>query len=143
MNDQLASPWKPMKSVGLMEAIGPLYSRRSEDGWRYRLQTGAHHANAVGLVHGGTLTALADQVMSLAAWQAADRQPVVTIQMDTTFLSAAKPGDFLEAEARVVTRKGLMIFLEATITVEDELVLKASCVMKVTRSRPREERDGK
>ena len=143
MSEQSAAEWKALKSIGLMEAIGPLLSRRIGSDWRYGLQAGPQHANAIGLIHGGTLAALVDQVMSMVAWHAVDRQPVVTIHMDTTFVNAASPGDFLEVEARLVERKGSMAFLDATITTDDRLVMKASCVMKITKPRPREERDGR
>jgi acyl-coenzyme A thioesterase PaaI-like protein len=93
------------------------------------------------VIHGGTLTALVDQAMSLIAWEAVERQPVVTVHMDTTFLSSEKPGDFLEVEARLVDRKESLVFLEAAITSDDVRILKASCVMKRVKSRPGEERD--
>ncbi len=141
MSGEAQADWKPLKSVGLMAAIGPLLAQRSQETWRYGLQTGPLHANAIGVIHGGTLTALVDQAMSLIAWEAVERQPVVTVHMDTTFLSSAKPGDFLEVEARLVDRKGSMVFLDAEIISDDALILKASCVMKCVKSRPGEERD--
>lgn len=140
MSGQTQADWKPLKSVGLMAAIGPLLAQRSEDTWRYGLQTGPQHANAIGVIHGGTLTALVDQVMSLVAWEAVERRPVVTVHMDTTFLSSAKPGDFLEVEARLVERTGALVFLEAEIASGDVRVMKASCVMKVVKPHPVEER---
>lgn len=136
------SGWRPVRAEGLMETIGPLLARREGPKWRYGLTTGLRHANAVGIVHGGTLAALVDQVMSLVAWETAGRQPVVTVHMDTTFLNPALPGDFLEAEAKVVERKGSLVFLEASVVSGGHPVMRASCVMKVARPDPREERNG-
>lgn len=132
--------WKPLKASGLMEAIGPLQAKRKGDRWVYGLATDSRHANVIGAIHGGTLCALADQVMSLIAWEAAERQPVVTIHMDTTFIASAAPGDFLEAEARLTARKGSMLFVETIVTKAGDEVVRASCIMKAIKPRQREER---
>lgn len=137
-----ASEWKTLKGAGLMEAIGPLLARRNGDRWIYGLATDARHANAIGVIHGGTLSAFADQVMSMVAWEATERQPVVTIHMATSFMSTASPGDFLEAEARITARKGSMLFVETIVTRAGEEVIRASCIMKTVNPRQREERHG-
>lgn len=143
MSEAATAPeWKTLKGAGLMEAIGPLLARRDGDRWVYGLATDSRHANAIGVIHGGTLCALADQAMSVIAWEAAERQPVVTIHMDTSFIASAAPGDFLEAEARITARTGSMLFVEATVTRTGEDVIRASCVMKIVKPRQREERHG-
>ena len=129
------SDWRPLEIAGMMSAIGPLLAKRDGPHWRYGLETDQRHANAIGVIHGGTLTALADQAMSLIAWHAADRNPVVTVHMDAAFLSSARPGDFIEANAEIVTIKGSMIFLEASISSESSEIMKASCVMKIVKPR--------
>ena len=139
MTDTTASDidgWKPLKGNSFMSRIGPLYAQRSEAGWRYGFQSGSDHANTVGLIHGGALSAIADQVMALVAWEAVDRAPLVTMQMDVSFLSAARPGAFLEAEARIVHKSGSTIFMETLISAGDRPVARASAVMKIAKSRP-------
>lgn len=123
--------WKAMTIPGLVGLLGPLLSQRDGDSWRYALQTDERHANPIGLVHGGTLATLADHAMSMIAWSAAGRQSVVTVHMDTTFLSAAKPGDFLEAAATCRRKTGGMVFMDGSITAGGREVMSASAVMKI------------
>lgn len=132
----IAPVWREIKAPGLMEAIGPLLAARSEAGWLYGLRTDPRHVNPRGVIHGGTLTALADHAMSLAAWEAAGRQPVVTVHMDAKFITAAKAGDFLEASASVLEMKGTLIFMEAMVACEGRAVMKASALMKILKPRP-------
>ncbi len=116
-----------------MGQIGPLLrSTRLEDKNTYGLRTDDSHVNALGLVHGGVLTSLLDQVAALVAWSAADRRPTVTIQMDTRFLGAARAGDFLEARASIQHMTRSLIFLDAAITTEAGPVASASAIMKIT-----------
>lgn len=138
----VSAGWKPLKAVGLMGALGPLLAKRDNEQWRYGLVTDSRHANAIGVIHGGTLCTLCDHVMSLVAWEAVERQPVVTVHMDTTFIALASPGDFLEAETRIAGRKGSMVFLEAVITRAGDEVMKASSIMKVIEPRQREKQHG-
>ncbi len=131
----LPDGWKAMKIGGLWAAIGPLLARRDGDSWRYGLQTDERHANPVGLIHGGTLTALMDHAMTLIAVTANDRQPAVTVQMETRFLSAARPGDLLQADARLDRRTGTMMFLSCRISAGEDDIAAGSAIMKTARNK--------
>lgn len=115
-----------------MGLIGPLL-RSTKDRQLYALKTHAAHKNHIGLVHGGVLTGLLDQVLALAAWNAADRQPVVTVQMDTRFLGAARAGELLEARAHLRHATRSMLFVDAEIGGANGPVAAASGVMKIAR----------
>lgn len=126
--------WRPMKIPGLIQTIGPLLARREGDAWRYGLQTGPQHANPIGRIHGGTIAALADQAMALYAWEAVGRRPVVTVHMDTRFLAAANPGDFLEAAVTIRHRTFTILFIEAAITAGSTPVALASGILQIVKS---------
>ena len=126
--------WKPLSIDGFMGVVGPLLRAKSLDAKNtYGLQTTDVHKNHIGLVHGGVLTSLLDQVLAMVAWNAADRQPVVTVQMDTRFLGAARAGDFLEARAAIRHATKSLMFLDAEITGAGEPVASASAIMKISR----------
>ena len=126
--------WKPLKSGPFIDRIGPILAAREPDGsFVYGLQTGDDHANALGIVHGGVLTTLLDQAIAVNAWFAADRAPTVTVQMDTRFVSAARPGDFLEARATMRSRAGSVLYFDAEVTDADRPVALATAVMKISR----------
>ncbi|PCH47643.1 MAG: thioesterase [Hyphomicrobiales bacterium] len=127
--------WKEMKIGGFVDHIGPLLAKRNNPGsgsdWRYGLKCKLHHANPLGIIHGGVITSLIDHAIALVAWEAADRQPVVTVQVDTKFLAAAKIGDLVEVQASLVHLTRSIIFLDAEVTVGGNPIANASAVMKV------------
>jgi len=126
--------WKPLNAGGFMAGIGPLYARRRQGGgFTYALEVGETHTNALGLVHGGVIAGLADQAIALVAWQAADRAPVVTVEMSTRFTDSARPGARLEAEAAVRQTSGSMMFVDAAVREGERTVALATAVMKITR----------
>ncbi len=125
--------WRKVPIEGYVDLIGPLLSRREEGRKIYGLHTGQQHQNALGSVHGGVITGLLDQVIAMEAWKAADRQPTVTVQMDTRFISAAKSGDLIEAHATIRHGSGSMMFVDADLVSGDRLVATATAVMKIVR----------
>jgi uncharacterized protein (TIGR00369 family) len=126
--------WKPLKAGPFMASLGPLLvSRGGEGSFMYALETGEEHANALGLVHGGVISSLLDQVISMVAWTAADREPVVTMQLDTRFLRATKPGARLEAHAQIRHMAGSTIFVDAEVSRDMEIVALATALMKISR----------
>lgn len=128
------SGWKEIPVKGFFRRIGPLYARRSEAGWEYGLQTTEEHDNSAGLVHGGVLTAFADQALSTVAWEAAGRRAASTISLDLHFASAVKPGQFVTAQGRVVRAGSTLIFLTGLLTCEGRDVAAASGVWSAARS---------
>ncbi|QDY70278.1 PaaI family thioesterase [Qingshengfaniella alkalisoli] len=117
-----------------MEMIGPLLASKDADGNHfYALQTDNRHENRLGLIHGGAITTLLDQAIALIAWDAADRMPTVTLQMDTRFISAAKPGAFLVARAKARHTSRSIVFLDAELLDQNRLVATATAVMKILR----------
>lgn len=92
--------WGERRGMGFSALVGPLWSRREGDGWAYGLLTGEQHANQAGLVHGGLLATLMDQALSAVAWEALQRQPCVTVQLDTHYLALPVPGSSWKRAAR-------------------------------------------
>ncbi|WP_319498507.1 PaaI family thioesterase [uncultured Cohaesibacter sp.] len=132
-----ANDWKPMAIEGYMGSIGPLMRRKDESGKnRYGLLITPQHLNAIGLAHGGVITSLIDQVIALEAWNAADRQPTVTVQMDTRFVGSAKAESFLQATAVIKHQTGSMMFVDADVHGDgDALIASATSVMKIIRQK--------
>ncbi len=88
--------------------------------------------NARGVVHGGVLVSFFDVTMGAAAMFAAQTtEPVVTIDLHTSFLSAAT--GILECRARVLRRGRRLIFCEGEIFAGDELCAKAMATFTVSR----------
>ena len=119
--------WRALKIDGFMALIGPLLrSAQTAQKHSYALQTNETHKNHLGIVHGGVIT-------SLSAWNAADRRPTVTVQMETRFLGAARVGDFLEIRPVIRQATRSLIFVDADITCGDKAIASASAVMKISK----------
>lgn len=127
--------WRELKIDGFMEIIGPLL-RASDVGQKqgYALQTNESHKNHLGIVHGGVITSLLDQVIAITAWNAANRQPTVTVQMETRFLGVARAGDFLKIEPSIRQATRSLMFVDADITCDDRKIASATAVMKISKA---------
>jgi len=89
-------------------------------------------ANPVGMVQGGMLSAMLDDVMSPAATLGLGPGELVqTLEMKTSFLAPAKIGTTLTARGWVRRRGRDILFLEAQIETEDgKLVAVASATAR-------------
>ncbi|GGF78071.1 uncharacterized domain 1-containing protein [Mameliella alba] len=133
MTDTDTGEWRPLDIKGFMALMGPLL-RATDAGDRgtYGFQTDDRHGNHIGLVHGGVLTSLLDQAIAIRAWKAAERQPTVTVQMDSRFLGAARVGDFLKIRPEIRHATRSLIFVDAEIHSGTGPVATASAIMKIT-----------
>ena len=122
--------WRTHDVPGLMGALGPLLSQRDGQQWLYGLQVRPEHLNQAGHVHGGTITTLMDQALSAIAWHHAQKTPCVTVQLNVSFLGAAKAGDLLVARGHVVKATGSLLFMDGSIEVNAAVIATAQCIMK-------------
>jgi len=129
--------WRTVAVPGFIDLIGPLLrSTRADEKDLYALQTNDTHANPIGMIHGGVIAALLDQVMAISAWNAAGRQPTVTVQMDTRFLGSARAGDLLESRASVRHATRSLLFVDGEVSCAGKPVASATTVMKILKSGP-------
>lgn len=81
----LTDPWEP------------LYSKRVDDHIALGLRADIAHCNSRGFVHGGLISALADNAMGLSCGaRHAALGGLVTISLHIDFIGTAKKGDWLE-----------------------------------------------
>lgn len=106
-----------MPGSALPAGMGVPWARKRDGAWQYGLLTTPGHANNNGVVHGGVLMAFADHGLSFLAWEAADRGPCVTVQLNTHFLDAIRPGDFIELRGDVTRRTRGLVFVRGVIGV--------------------------
>ncbi|MBL4807505.1 MAG: PaaI family thioesterase [Rhodobacteraceae bacterium] len=83
------------------------------------------------VIHGGVITSILDQAIALEAWNAADRNPTVTVQMDTRFLKASHAGDFLEVSVKIRHMTRSLIFVDAKMYCGLSQIADASAIMKI------------
>jgi acyl-coenzyme A thioesterase PaaI-like protein len=117
--DPTADGWRILSRAPLPGGLGVPWAKRVDGLWRYGLPTDDEHGNNNGVVHGGVLMAFADHGLSFLAWEAAERAPCTTIQLNTHFLDAIHPGEFIELRGEVTRRTRGLVFVRGVIGARD------------------------
>lgn len=84
--------------------------------------------NPVGILHGGVMAMLMDELMGAAGWTLNRPYPFVTVNLNIDFLSGAREHDILLAEGRIVRPGKNVLHGEARVYKKDgKLLAKSSC----------------
>lgn len=118
----------------------PIYSRKAEGAVILGLRAAQPHANGRGFVHGGLISALADNAMGLScAHRLGGLQSLVTVNLSVDFLASAKIGQWLEFDTVFVKPGGTLCFTQAFVTADGQPCAKANAVFRVVRKAERPE----
>jgi uncharacterized protein (TIGR00369 family) len=110
----------------------PLYSRRVEGVVQIGVTLRDVHCNSRGFVHGGVIAALADNAMGLSCGAGMPSvQGLVTISLSVDYVGAAKVGQWMQVEPRVLRTGKSMGFADALITADGALIARASATFRV------------
>jgi acyl-coenzyme A thioesterase PaaI-like protein len=131
--DPATEGWRLMRGGAMPAGIGFPWAKRLDHHWRYGMLTTAAHANPQGVLHGGILMTFADHGLSLLAWEAAHRAPCTTIQLNTHFLAAVEPGDFVELRGEVTRATKGLVFVRGVLSVGDGDVAAVDGIWRVLR----------
>lgn len=112
--------------------IGPLSRRRHGDGWIYGMLAHEGLANEAGIVHGGAVMALFDEILGTIINEELGRAHV-TVQHSTVFLDAVRLGEFIEVRHEIIKATRSMTFVEGRLSVGERLAAKADVVFKARR----------
>lgn len=133
--DIKAQGWSEQPGVGpFVDLIGPLWFRTIEDVKEYGMLIEARHLNSNGIVHGGMLMSVIDQVISHVIFDQGDTTPMATIDMSTNFIDAVREGDWLSARAQVQRRTRSLVFVTGQLCVGEKVCLSAQAIMKLRKS---------
>ena len=112
----------------------PLYSRKTEDAVILGLTAQAAHTNSRGFVHGGLISALADNAMGLScSHRLGGEASLVTVNLTLDFLGSAQVGQWLEFTTAFVKTGGTLSFAQAFVTADGQPCARANGVFKVMR----------
>ena len=109
------------EGLGFTDTLRPVY-RRDGDAPAMGMRVQAQHTNLIGICHGGVLMTLADVAASWAINHKRGSQggsPTINLSFD--FISAAKEGDWLQAEADLVTIKRRFAFSSGVVRANGEV----------------------
>ena len=111
--------------------IGP-YFRRDDGAQAFFAQ--ARHCNAVGLIHGGMLSAFLDGVLSSAAGRSGGALGV-TMHLSIDFLEMGRAGHWVIGEASLTRAAGDIAFAEGRAHVDGRTLARATGIFKLMRQR--------
>jgi uncharacterized protein (TIGR00369 family) len=120
----------------LTEPWEPLFSRVSGDTVVLGLRAGEAHTNSRGFVHGGLISALADNAMGLSCGRKLDHGGgLVTVNLSVDFLSTALKGQWLEFDTVFIKPGSSLCFAQAFVTADGKPCARANAVFKVLERR--------
>ena len=118
----LTDPWEP------------LYSRETDGAVPLGLEVTAAHTNSRGFVHGGLISALADNAMGLSCGRRlGDGARLVTVNLTLDFLASAQVGQWLEFDTIFVKPGGSLCFAQAFVTADGHPCARANAVFQVVK----------
>lgn len=110
----------------------PLYSRRIDGTVQIGLTLRPAHCNSRGLLHGGVIAALADNAMGLSCGMSLPSvEGLVTIGLSVDYVGAAKIGQWLQIEPRVLRTGSSMGFADALVRADGAVVARANATFRV------------
>jgi uncharacterized protein (TIGR00369 family) len=119
----LTDPWEP------------IYSQRDAGVVRLGFLAAKAHANGRGFVHGGMMSALADNAMGLSCGETlrggGDGASLVTVSLSVDFLATARQGQWVEIRPKVNRAGSTLCFAEAEITADGAPCAKAHATFRV------------
>ncbi len=112
----------------------PIYRRLSGDTVVLGLRAGAAHCNSRGFVHGGLISALADNAMGLSCVRRlGEVSSLVTVNLTVDFLGSAHTGQWLEFDTVFVKPGGTLCFTQAFVTADGQPCARANAVFRVVK----------
>lgn len=110
-------------------SVGVVWLNRESSA--YCLHVGPQHCNAFGVMHGGAMATFADsQLCADPSYptDAAPRTPTITLTVD--YLAPVDVAAWLLLTGRVLRRTQTLIFTEAAVTVDGQLVARSNAIYR-------------
>lgn len=124
---------------GLTDPWEPLFAAHSADTFSLGFYADSPHVNSRDFVHGGLLSALADNAMGLScAKRIRDVAGLVTVSLNIDFLGTAHRGDWIEIRAKPTKIGTSLCFADAQIFANERLCATSKAVFKVSLQKPEE-----
>ncbi len=110
---------------------GVLFRTKSETEYEFKSVINKNHLNAIGITHGGYLSALIDSGAGTAAHRAAGNVPCVTISLDIKFIGSSKEGDEIVGHTRILKKTKTLVFLFCELRCDKKIITSASGIWKI------------
>ena len=122
------------RSSPVTDPWAPIYARKAPGALVLGLRAAPAHTNSRGFVHGGLISALADNAMGLSCGRTlGEGSSFVTVNLNLDFLAAAKIGQWLEFDTVFVKPGSTLCFAQAFVTADGEPCARANAVFRVVK----------
>ena len=116
----------------LTEPWEPLYSKTTDKAVIIGLRLARPHTNGRGLIHGGLITALADNAMGYSCALATNwTTSFVTVSLSVDFVGSAEIGQWCSIESEVIKTGKTICFAQCLIKADDAVIARASGTFRV------------
>ena len=121
----LTDPWEP------------LYSKAANGSILLALCAREPHCNSRGFVHGGLISALADNAMGLSVMetlrqgQEVQARGCVTVSLALDFMGSAQLGQWLEFVPRVLKAGSNLGFVDCIVRADDRPIARANATFRI------------
>jgi len=114
----------------------PLYSRVTPEQISLGTVLREAHCNSRGIIHGGFISAIADNAMGLSCvqimkGQGRDVKNLVTVNLGVDFTGMAKVGEWIATEGEVVKLGGSLGFIRTRLITEKGTIARANATFKL------------
>lgn len=115
----------------------PLHAKREGEAFSLGLRIAHSHCNARGLLHGGVISALADNAMGLACVTQMEGVSALTVSLSVDFLSVGRSGQWLAVRGVPAKLGRTLAFADAQIAADGELIAKAAATFRIIEVAPK------
>ena len=120
---------------GLTDPWEPIYALTDDKAVRLALRAGPAHANSRGFVHGGLISALADNAMGLSCGrQLTGASGLVTVTLTVDFISTGRIGQWIEFRPEVIKVGRALCFASALVMADDAICARANATFSARSS---------
>jgi uncharacterized protein (TIGR00369 family) len=123
----------------LTEPWEPLFSRREGGSIYLGLRVRRAHCNGRGFLHGGLVSALADNAMGLSVIETMSQQQAerdrngLTVTLSLDYLGSAEIGRWVEFRPRVLRIGGNLGFVDCLVVADEEPIARGNATFRIYR----------
>lgn len=116
----------------LTEPWEPLYAKKTNKAVVIGLRLAKPHTNGRGLIHGGLITALADNAMGYSCAQVTNWTiSFVTVSLAIDFVGSAEIGQWCTIESDVIKAGKTICFAQCLVKADEAVIARASGTFRV------------
>lgn len=114
----------------------PLYSRVTPDQISLGTVLRDAHCNSRGIIHGGFISAIADNAMGLSCVQimkgeGREVKSLVTVNLSVDFTGMAKVGEWIATDSEIVKLGGSLGFVRTRLVTREGTIARANATFKL------------